>query len=156
MIRYAVLLLNMLGLFVYQLFFTGDVTVTQLVPPEMASGSSYTIEVSISKGAIGGFAKLQQELPAGCTATVIEGKGASFSMNGSAVKFIWTSLPAETDFKVSYSLSISSTTPVGSKDIGGKFYYVADNVKNSVEVPVSTVNITCNAVSVVTPDTSKT
>ncbi|MBI2268755.1 MAG: hypothetical protein HYU69_00180 [Bacteroidetes bacterium] len=141
MIRYAVLLINMLGLFIYNLFVADGVTVTQAVPAELKPGSEYTIELTINKGAIGGFAKLQQELPEGITATAVDSKGASFSFSGNAVKFIWTSLPAEPEFKINYKIAVAANAPTGEKMIAGKFFYVTDNVKQSVEIPESKLNI---------------
>jgi len=141
MIRYAVLLLNMLGLFFYQLFLTDGVTVQQSVPSDLKPGSEYTIELTINKGATGGFAKLQQELPEGCTATAMESKGASFSFSGNAVKFIWTSLPSENEFKITYKVTVGANAPAGEKTIAGKFFYVADNAKQSVDIPEKKMNI---------------
>ena len=142
MIRYAVLLLNMLGLFIYQLFLADGVTVTQSVPADMKPGSEYTVELTISKGTTGGFAKLQQELPDGFTATAMESKGASFTFSGNAVKFIWTSLPSEAEFKITYKVTLAATAPTGEKTVTGKIlHYVADNAKQSVEIPGSKINV---------------
>ncbi len=155
MIRYSVLLLNMLGFFVYQLFFTDGVTVSQTVPASMSPGNDYTIELTVNKGSIGGFAKLQQDLPAGCTATPVESKGASFTMSGNSVKFIWTSLPSDASFTISYKVSVSSTAAPGSNVLGGKFYYVLDNLKQSVVIPESNFSIVSGAVATTSaPDTS--
>lgn len=141
MIRYAILLLNMLGLFIYQLFVADGVTIKQVVPSDLKPGNEYSVELTITKGAIGGFAKLQQELPAGVTATSVESKGASFSFSGSAVKFIWTSLPGEAEFKINYKITVSANAPAGEKILAGKFFYVVDNVKQSVEVPAAKLTI---------------
>jgi hypothetical protein len=154
MIRYIVLLLNMIGFFIYQLFFAGDVSVSQAVPISMSPGNDYTIALTISKGSIGGFAKLQQELPQGCTATPIDSKGAAFSMSGTSVKLIWTSLPTDAQFSVSYKISVSSSAAPGSNVLGGKFYYVEDNVKKAVDIPESDFNIDEGSAAVANPDST--
>lgn len=141
MIRYAILLLNMLGLFIYHAFVADGVTIEQSVPAAMKPNNEYTIELTINKGSTGGFAKLQQELPAGLTATIIDAKGASFSFTGSAVKFIWTSLPSEPEFKISYKVTVAATASMGEKTLSGKFFYVLDNVKQSIEIPEAIFNI---------------
>ncbi len=141
MIRYAILLLNMLGLFIYHTFIADGVTIEQSVPATMKPNNEYTIELTINKGNTGGFAKLQQELPAGLTATIIDAKGASFSFSGSAVKFIWTSLPSESEFKISYKVAVAATASTGEKALSGKFFYVLDNVKQSIEIPEAIFNI---------------
>lgn len=145
MIRYAVLLINMLGLFIYKLFVADGVTVTQSFPADLKPGSEYTIELTINKGGIGGFAKLQQELPEGITATAVDSKGASFSFSGNAVKFIWTSLPAEPEFKINYKIAVAANAPTGEKMIAGKFFYVTDNIKQSVDIPESKLNISSSS-----------
>ena len=122
MIRYAFLLFNMLGLLIYQLFFSDGVTLTANMPKTIDAGGSGKIEVHINKGNISGFAKLQQELPQGVKASIIDAKGASFSFSGNIVKFIWTSLPNEQEFVVSYKIDVDTSVNPGAQVFGGKFY----------------------------------
>lgn len=156
MIRFAVLLLNMLGLFIFRLFIADGVTIKESVPSQLKPGKEYTIEISIAKGGASGFAKLQQELPEGCSAVAMESKGASFTFSGNAVKYIWTSLPADPEFKITYKLVVAANAPTGEKSIGGKFFYVTDNTKQTVEVPESKVVIgeEASASTASTPSTS--
>lgn len=155
MIRYAVLLFNMIGLLAYRMFIAGGVEATQSVPANMKPGAEYTIEVTINKGATGGFAKFQQDLPEGFTATAVESKGASFSFTGTAVKFIWTSLPSEEEFKISYKVALAPNAPVGEKMLAGKFYYVVDNAKQSVDLEPAKVMVE-GETSVASTNTSTT
>ena len=161
MIRYAFLLFNMLGLLIYQLFFSDGVTLTANMPKTIDAGGSGKIEVHINKGNISGFAKLQQELPQGVKASIIDAKGASFSFSGNIVKFIWTSLPNEQEFVVSYKIDVDTSVNPGAQVFGGKFYYVVDNVKQAVDVPELTMtvnnpnkNITATTDSVKQPSAS--
>ncbi len=160
MIRFAVLLFNMIGLLAYRMFFVGGVEVSQSVPSEMKPGTEYTIEVTVNKGTIGGFAKFQQDIPEGFTAVAVESKGASFSFSGTAVKFIWTSLPSEPEFKISYKITPSESIAAGEKTFGGKFYYVVDNAKQSVELEPAKVMIgggaTATNTNTQTPDNTNT
>jgi len=151
MIRYAVIIVNILVLFIYQLFFADGVTVSQSVPSDILPGNDYTVEVTINKGTVAGFAKLQQELPAGCTASPVDSKTASFSMSGNLVKFIWTSLPSDPVFTISYKISVSSSATPSQNVLGGKFYYVQDNVKQSVDIPSSNFNIGGSSTSAAPP-----
>jgi len=140
MIKYFILLFNMIALIIYKAFFAGDISVTQSAPASSKQGSDFTVELTINKGETGGFAKLQQELPAGFTATAIQSKGASFSFSNQTVKFIWTSLPAEAEFKISYKVTVGAGVS-GDQSISGKFSYVFDNVKKSVEISPAVITI---------------
>lgn len=156
MIRYAVLIFNMLGLFFYQLFNQDAITVKQSAPPEMKPGTEYTIELTINKGTTGGFAKLQQDLPEGFTAEAGDSKGASFSFSGTSVKYIWTSLPSDPEFKISYKVKVAANTPAGEKELTGKFFYVADNNKQSVDIAPAKIKIIGDAVATNTTSNNTT
>jgi hypothetical protein len=140
MIKYIVLLFNMLGLLIYQAIFTDGVTITQSTPSSVTAGSEFTVELTINKGNIGGFAKLQQDLPAGFTATVIEAKGASFTFSNQSAKFIWTALPGDASFKISYKVSVGADA-TGDKILAGKFSYIENNTKMTADITPVTVNI---------------
>jgi hypothetical protein len=140
MLKYAALLFNTIALLIYQFFFAEGITVTQTVPASANAGEEFTVELVINKGNTAGFAKLQQDLPAGFTAVQDESKGASFSFSNQSVKFIWMSLPADQEFRIRYKVKVSAGT-TGSHVIAGKFSYVSDNVKQSVEINPSTVTI---------------
>ena len=66
MIKYAVLLFNMLGLILYNLFIADGVTVSQSIPAQMNPGSEYTVEVTINKGSTAGFAALRHREVRSC------------------------------------------------------------------------------------------
>lgn len=140
MIKYAVLLFNMLGVLIYQAVFTDEVAITQTVPSSVAAGSEFTVELTVNKGNIAGFAKLQQDLPAGFTATVIEAKGASFTFSNQSAKFIWTSLPGEPSFKISYKVSVAPDAS-GEKVLAGKFSFIENNAKKTTDITPATITV---------------
>ena len=156
MLKFVALLFNTVALLIYQFFFADGVTVTQNVPSSAKAESEFTIEVTINKGAIGGFAKLQQELPEGFTAVEDKNSGASFAFSNHFVKFIWMSLPNDNVVKVSYKVKVAASAVNGDKIIAGKFSYIADNVKQVAEIPPSTIAITGGGASlpVVTNNTT--
>jgi len=51
------------------------------------------------------FAKIQEKIPEGYTATAIENNEAIFSFKDNTVKFLWMSLPPQKQFIVSYKLT---------------------------------------------------
>ncbi len=140
MLKFAILLFNTFALLIYQFLFTEGVTVTQSVPKSAKAESEFTVELTIKKGATVGFAKLQQELPAGFSAVEDKNNGASFTFSNQMVKFIWMSLPNDPEFKVSYKVKVAAGTS-GDQTIAGKFSYVTDNAKQTTEIEPAIVTI---------------
>lgn len=141
MLKYAALLFNSLALLIYQFFFADTITISQKLPETAKAGSEFVVELTINKGSTSGFAKLQQDFPEGFTAIDNnENNGGSFTFTSQSVKLIWMSLPSDKEFKVKYTVKVASGIS-GEHVIGGKFSYVAENVKQTVEVPPSTINI---------------
>jgi cell division septation protein DedD len=159
MLKYGALLFNTIALLIYQFFFTEGITVTQNIPASVKAEGEFTVELVINKGTTSGFAKLQQELPEGFTAVQDDNNGASFTFSAQAVKFIWMSLPSDKEFKVKYKVKVAAGVS-GDKTIGGKFSYVVDNVKQSVDIAPSTIKVEGGAVAATTetktPDNTAT
>ena len=156
MLKYAALLFNSLALLIYQFFFADVITITQNVPASAKAGSEFVVELTINKGTTSGFAKLQQDLPEGLTAVdKNENNGGSFTFSGQAVKIIWMSLPSDKEFKIRYVVKVPAGMS-GDKVIAGKFSYVADNVKQTVEITPATINIIGDAPAVSKTETPTT
>jgi cell division septation protein DedD len=158
MLKYGALLFNTIALLIYQFFFTEGITVTQNIPASAKPETEFTVEITINKGTTSGFAKLQQDLPEGFTAVQDDNNGASFTFSAQSVKFIWMSLPNDKEFKVKYKVKVAAGIS-GDKVIGGKFSYVTDNVKQSVDIAPSTIKIEGAAVAATnttTPDNTTT
>ncbi|HXU27022.1 MAG TPA: SPOR domain-containing protein, partial [Bacteroidia bacterium] len=85
----------------------------------------FEVSVSIKKGAIKGFAKLSEKIPAGYKAEQLSVSGSSFAFENGEAKFIWTSIPAAEDIAISYKLvpdgsSIQSPSYID----GSRFSYI--------------------------------
>lgn len=145
MIKYAILLFNLLGLFLYQLFFQANVNVTQSVPPSADAGSSFVVQVTINKADVSGFAKFQEDLPKGFTATAIDKSGATVLASDDAIKFIWASLPSDAAVKISFKITVDASV-AGTQTLAGKFLYVVNNERQESDAssPV-TINGTAPA-----------
>ena len=137
-------LFNVAGLFLFNLLFVGDVSITQDMPAKMEAGTEIKVSVTINKDQISGFAKLQIDLPPGMTATAIETKGASFTFAEGKAKFIWMALPAQPSFKVSYTLSADASTS-GSLPVTGRLSYIQDNERKTVDMAPSTITVSGGA-----------
>jgi cell division septation protein DedD len=141
MLKYAALLFNSLALLIYQFFFADPITITQNLPASAKAGSEFVVELTINKGTTGGFAKLQQDLPEGFIAVDKgENNGGSFTFSAQSVKIIWMSLPSDKEFKIRYTVKTVAEIN-GDRTIAGKFSYVSDNVKQTVEIAPATINI---------------
>lgn len=140
MIKQLVILAQFLGLFFYQLLFSGDLSVTQKIKSSIQQGEETVVEITISKGDLPGFAKIQQEFPKGFTAEPVETKGATFSFVDNKLKFIWMSLPEEGTFTISYKI-VPGETVEGDFLLGGKFSFISDSERKNIEIPSSSFKV---------------
>ncbi|MCC6839275.1 MAG: hypothetical protein IT230_03875 [Flavobacteriales bacterium] len=133
-------LFNLAGLLLFNLLFSGGVSISQDLPARMDPGTEVRVTVTVNKEQISGFAKLQIDLPPGMRATAIETRGASFTFADGKAKFIWMALPAQPSFKVSYTLSADAGIN-GSFPIGGRISYIEDNERKTADMPPSTITV---------------
>jgi len=154
MIKFLFISINTILLFILGLFSNADgISVSGSFPKTMQPGSEAVVEVKVTKGALGGFAKLQLELPEGFTVTEIENKSGTFSFASGIVKWVWPALPSESDVVVKFNLKADATMS-GAKTVAGKFSYVENNAKQVVEMPVAEINITTDGGAVATENNS--
>ena len=135
MIKYLFVTINSLALFFYSLFLdNGTVSVKGNFPSNIKPGTEVTAELIVNKGSMGGFAKLQIEVPEGVTVKESDSKGATFSFTGGIGKWIWTGVPSDAEFTVKLIL-VSDANVNGIKTIGAKYSFVENNNKQIVEMP---------------------
>ncbi|MBV6404498.1 MAG: hypothetical protein IT228_13695 [Flavobacteriales bacterium] len=144
-------LVDLIGVLLLELLFLADIRITQDAPATVMPGSETKVTVTVEKGDLSGFAKLQIDLPEGFTCTAIETKGASFTFSDQKAKFIWMALPAQPSFKVSYNL-VASATAAGQMPINGRFSYILDNERRTYDLATTTVTVMGDpAVAAATP-----
>ncbi len=141
MIKYSVLLFNLIGLFIYHLFFQANVTVTQNVPTSAAAAGSFEVDVTINKSDVSGFAKFEEDFPNGFTATAIKKSGATILSSDNDIRFIWASLPSDGVITISFRVTVDSSVS-GNRQFTGKFLYVVNNERQEADAPPATINIT--------------
>ena len=123
------------------LFFVADgVIIEDNTPSSMSPGSSANISITINKGTVEDFAKLEIELPEGMSATPIQTNGASFSFKDQKAKFIWMALPSDQEFEVSYKLSAAPDAS-GNKIVKGTFSYIKSNQRVDYELQSKVIRI---------------
>lgn len=106
----------------------------------MSPGQEIDVEVKITKGGLGGFAKFQLEMPEGFTATEVDSKGANYSFATGLAKWVWPALPTESDVVIKFKLKADASMS-GAKSVAGKFSYVENNAKQVVEMPTVEVTV---------------
>lgn len=159
MIKYTILLLNMLAILFANLFFVGDITVKMDVPTKVKQGEEITVTLTINKGSIAGVGHMKQELPAGFSnAVIVEAKGAEFKYlsEDNVIKFTWISLPADQEFAVKYKVTVNADALSGTRAMGGKFSYVLNNEKQTYMVPETGIVVGEDAVlaAITQPETT--
>lgn len=116
------------------------VNIAQKHPQIVRPGESFVIELTVQKGGISGFARLQQFLPAGFTAEPIETQGAQFIDEDQNIKFIWTQLPSDPTFTVSYRVQVAPNAS-GLKVMNGLFSYIENNKTQKVSIDPSEITL---------------
>lgn len=145
MLKIALGIINLAGILLFG-YILQDVNVTDTIPASMSPGESVEVSVTINKGSISGFAKLQLEMPEGLTVTPVETNGASFTFSQQKAKFIWMSLPSQEEIIVKYNL-IAGAAASGTKTIEGTFSYIDDNDRIDFELDSRIVELGGDAIA---------
>ncbi|MBP9069037.1 MAG: hypothetical protein KBG47_05985 [Bacteroidia bacterium] len=141
MIKFLIITFNAFLFFVISLFTGADgISITSNLPKSMQPGQEIEVEVKVTKGGLGGFAKFQLEMPEGFTATEVDSKGANFSFATGLAKWVWPALPTESDVVIKFKLKADAGMS-GAKSVAGKFSYVENNAKQVVEMPAVEIMI---------------
>jgi cell division septation protein DedD len=134
MIKPLIILFNTVSVFLFSFFFgDGPVTVTGNFPKNVKPNTEFVSEITINKGSVSGFSKLQLEVPQGITVKELESKSGNFSFAGNIAKIIWMSTPSDAEFTVKFVL-IADASVIGSKNISSKFSYINNNNKEIAEM----------------------
>ena len=115
------LLLSLAGIILLTSFLKQEeVSVTMKAPASVKPGGDFLVEITINKGTTTGFGQIKQELPDGFKAEAKVKNGGEFKMSGQTLRFTWTELPAENQFKATYRVTLDPKVK-GKQTIGGKF-----------------------------------
>ncbi len=131
------------------------VSAVRKVPAEVKAGEEFTVEVSISKGALKGFARFQDVIPDGLTASAGESKGGSFSFLDQKVKIVWENVPVEENFTITYKVK-SEPTSSATLSFEGVFSYVENDEPKKVIIPPTTITIIRDLAVTTPPDNTTT
>lgn len=134
MLKTTFFAINFIGLFFLHLFSINEVTIENFAPDSIKPGEKTLVEVTINKGQIQGFAKMEIIFPTGFIATPAETNGASFTYSDQKVRFVWMTLPTEETFTVSYYLECPADFD-GKYEVKGNFAYIKSNERIDYAIP---------------------
>ncbi|GAB5538575.1 MAG: hypothetical protein Salg2KO_06780 [Salibacteraceae bacterium] len=97
-------------------------------------GNEYEVTLTIVKQGIEGFGKLEEYLPEGSEAEVLENNKAVFSQVDEKAKFVWMAVPEEEEVKVSYKVKSDSDISETLTAMQGNFSYLDDNETKTVAI----------------------
>lgn len=86
----------------------------------------HKVSLTINKGSINSFGKVEEYLPPNYIATVGEDQKAMFSFNRNVAKFLWMILPEEEEIEISYYLE-STSDELDEAVIHGVFSYLIED-----------------------------
>ena len=104
------------------------------------AGGYFFVKLSIERRNLDSFFLIEQDLPAGCTATGVESQGAIFSFKDGKIKYSWLRLPAEEEIEVIYKITLPFEMR-GKQNISGKYYYIQDEEKQIFEMPPTSIDV---------------
>jgi hypothetical protein len=117
------------------------VSVKMTVPSVVGAGQEFRVTITIDKGELEEFSRLQQELPAGLEARQENSGSADYSFDNQRVRFIWLKLPSENPIILNYKVLVNERLK-GTFTLGGEFSYVENNERKSVNLQSENINIT--------------
>lgn len=106
----------------------------------LKANREFTVEILVKKSNVEGFGKLQDVLPVGFIAKPLSTSEAAFSFVDQKVKFLWMSMPAKSEFTVSYKVTVDKGI-IGEFFINGDFGYLKDEETQKYDLERTSVLI---------------
>lgn len=98
------------------------------------TNDEYIVNVLVNKENKNKFAKIEETIPPGYTAVDLTRQGAIFTFKNQTAKFLWMTLPAETNFIVSYRLIPDNPISMKTPRIKGKFSFLEGENTVSIDI----------------------
>jgi hypothetical protein len=122
----------------------GVFAIRRFPSPSIPPNGDAKITIIIHKGNIIGFAKIEDSLPPGFTAAVIDAGSASFTFVDNIAKFVWQSIPSDSIITISYHMLAGSNVS-GVHAVSGNFSYIYNNAPLTCSVGSTVFNTTALA-----------
>ena len=134
--------------------FSQEVSAVLVAPANASPSQEFEISITVNKADVTGFARLQVDLPAGFNVKASQNQGSTFSFKDNKIRFLWMSLPADKELKVS-CLATADNTVSGNISLSGSFSYVLKNETQRFTIPAQTIAFGGNAVASSNEDAKK-
>lgn len=96
-------------------------------------GDDFVVELLVKLNGLKGFLKLQEWASEGCVISKMQNGGATVTVDGGNIKYVWFEVPGAEVVAVKYKLTCA-TLPESGLTIDGKLSFVVDNQPR--EIPV--------------------
>jgi hypothetical protein len=133
-------LYNLVGITLLSFLIGNDVALNVNVPKAVNAGSEFDVEVILKKGNLSGFARLQQDLPMGLTAQLVESSLGDFSFDEQKLRFVWLRLPEGKEMRLVYRVKVDERLK-GSFALKGTFAYIDNNERKTANFQTETISI---------------
>lgn len=112
----------------------GSVKAIRQDPYLEGNSNDYLVNVLLSKGTTDKFAKIEEVVPEGFRAEVVDAKDGIFTFKDQKVKFLWMNLPAEQTFVVTYRLIPEDG--IGPKEMAlkGTFSFIQNETTQVIDI----------------------
>ena len=106
--------------------FSQGVDIKVNCPSNVQQGQEFEIKITITKGDISGFARLQLDFPEGFNVKTSQALGSTFSFKENKARFLWMSLPGDNVLTV--NCMVTAAAPLtGKQEFEGAFSCVINN-----------------------------
>ena len=110
---------------------TAPFYIASVVPSEVFQGDTFLVTLKITPGDnTNGHLKVQQTLPAGYTAAAKDSHGGQFEFVNQTVNYNWNTVPADSQFSVTYNV-YTAKAEIGGSTIPGIAMYYQDSTDKS-------------------------
>ena len=116
---------------------------------EYLDKGNYEVTLTVNKGALKSFGKVEEYLPPNFTASESENYGGRFSFEKKVMKILWMALPKEETFTVSYKMT-SNSDELDSATVHGVFSFL--NGDESEQVAMKATRFKNTMAEAGTPD----
>lgn len=120
---------------------SSNVNCIRQVPIPNGEANDLLVRILVNKANTEKFAKIEEDIPAGFSAEVIDAKSAIFTFKDQKAKFLWMNLPPEPRFTVSYRLIPLDGKGDATVQIAGKFSYIVNDATSVIDIVQKDVDL---------------
>ncbi|MBN1157738.1 MAG: hypothetical protein JXA61_00005, partial [Bacteroidales bacterium] len=102
--------------------------------PYPGGDGTYIVNILVSKNNARQFAKIEEIIPDGYTASSIDPKEAIFTFKDQTVKFLWMNMPLDAYFTISYRLIPRNQAVLPPPEIEGSFSFLVDEKTIMIDI----------------------